>query len=56
MSQRDLSEEYEERAAALRRVAETMQGEEEREELLRIARGYEAEAAFARSRTSLKRP
>jgi hypothetical protein len=55
MTQLNLIEEYRERAASLRRVAETMQSAEEREELLRIARGYEAQAELARA-TTLKRP
>lgn len=44
MRNEDLANEFEQRAASLRRIAETMRDDEERAELIAIAAGYEAEA------------
>ena len=49
MQSEQLAAEFEQRAAALRRIAETMRDEKERAELRGIAAGYEAEAQHLRN-------
>ena len=44
MLNEELAAEFEQRAASLRRIAETMRDEKERAELIAIAAGYEGEA------------
>jgi hypothetical protein len=54
LSNDELADELEKRAAAIRRAAGTLDSPEGREELLGIAAGYEAQARSLRPRRPLK--
>ena len=49
MRNEELAAEFRQRAASLRRIAQTMRDDKERDELIGIAAGYEAEAERLRA-------